>query len=234
MSNEINSIADVFSEMINSYSDPSRKDKLGQNLIFKEFTWNPRDLEALESRGFNLNKTDNSGKIPIFYCKSCFSFQVLLTYMSNRHHLDNDNRNLLFFENHLENIKTILLLGMDLNVIDSFGNNFLSYAPFHQYPELFSDKLSKFSGDSANIFQFYEKSEEALKLLEKESIKFNLLPKVMLNYNPQEEKEIITSLLCYLKNKIEKNQLNKIRFIYNPFDDSPTQIYTSSQLTNLI
>ncbi|WP_233961033.1 ankyrin repeat domain-containing protein [Pectobacterium versatile] len=231
MNNKFNSIADVFSEMIRGFSNPSYTNELGQNLIFEEFTWNSRDLDALKSRGFDINKKDNSGKIPIFYCKRFFTFQLLLAYMSNRHHLDNDNRNLLFFENHIENIKTLLVLGMDLNVIDSFGNNFLSYAPFHQYPELFTDKLNEFSGDNANIFQFYEKSEEALKLLKKESIKFTLSPKITLNYNPQKEKNKITSLLSYLKDKIEED---KIRFIYSPSDGSPAQIYTLHQLSNII
>ncbi|QQA74588.1 hypothetical protein [Pectobacterium parmentieri] len=234
MNNKCSPIVDFSLEIIKTHSNPSYINELGQTLIFEECVWNSEYLKALKSKGFDINKADNSGKTPIFYCKKCFKFQLLLANMANRHHLDNDKRNLLFFENHIENIKTILLLGMDLNVVDSFGNNFLSYAPFHQYPELFSDKLSKFSGNSANIFQIYKKSEEALKLLEKESIKFNLSPKITLNYNPQEEKEIITSLLCYLKNKIEKNQINKIRFIYNPLDDSPAQIYTSYQLTNLI
>ncbi|MEI7410974.1 hypothetical protein [Pectobacterium aroidearum] len=234
MNRKIKSIKDVFSEMIRSYSDPSKLDELGQNLIFKNFTWNKEDLHMLIERGFNINQKDKYGKSPIFYCKAIYEFTVLLLYKADLRQLDNDNRSLLFFENEKYNIGLILESGINLNTIDSSGNNFISYPPFHQYPEIFSEHLNKLSGNSANIFQIYEKSEEALKLLEKESIKFNLSPKITLNYNPQEEKEIITSLLCYLKNKIEKNQLNKIRFIYNPLDDSPAQIYTSYQLTNLI
>ncbi|WP_162183349.1 hypothetical protein, partial [Pectobacterium fontis] len=112
-------------------------------------------------------------------------------------------------------------------------NNFTSYPPFHQHPEIFTDKLCNFSG-SANIFQLYEKSEEALRLLERNSIKFNLSKKITLHYNPKEERTIIINLLSYLKNKTEENELNKTRFIYNPSDDSPAQIYTLHQLSNII
>ncbi|AFI89751.1 MULTISPECIES: ankyrin repeat domain-containing protein [Pectobacterium] len=231
MNDECNSIIDFSLEMLKSYSDPSYLNELGQSLIFEEVIWTPKHLNALKLKGFDINKTDYLGKTPIFYCKKCFKFQLLLANRANRHHVDNNNQNLLFFENHIENIKTILFLGMDLNVIDSFGNNFLSYAPFHQYPELFTDKLNKFSGDNANIFQVYEKSEEALKLLEKESIKFTLSPKIILNYDPQKEKNTIIHLVSYLKDKTEES---KIRFIYSPSDDSPVQIYTLHQLSNII
>ncbi|MCL6354360.1 ankyrin repeat domain-containing protein [Pectobacterium parmentieri] len=234
MDNKFNSIADIFSEMIRGFGNPSNTNKLGQNLIFKEYVWNPRDLKTLLEQGFNINQKDNHGKTPIFYCKNYLKFGLLFVNGADLDHVDNNNRNLLFFENIMENIKLMLTLDINFNIIDSAGNNFLSYAPFHQYPELFYDQLSKFSGNSANIFQLYEKSEEALKLLEKESIKFTLSPKIILNYDPKKEKHTITSLLSYLKDKTEKSQINKIRFIYSPSDDSPAQIYTLHQLSNII
>ncbi|MEI7386716.1 hypothetical protein WCU57_21575, partial [Pectobacterium versatile] len=216
-----------------SYSDPSRVDELGQNLIFKDFTWNEEDLQMLIERGFNINQKDNYGKTPIFYSKTIYEFTLLLFYKADLKQLDNDNRSLLFFENEKYNIGLILKSGINLNTVDFLGNNFTSYPPFHQHPEIFTDKLSDFSV-SANIFQLYEKSEEALRLLERNSIKFNLSKKITLHYNPKEERTIIINLLSYLKNKIEENELNKTRFIYNPSDDSPAQIYTLHQLSNII
>ncbi|GKW33890.1 hypothetical protein [Pectobacterium carotovorum] len=233
MNRKIKSIKDVFSEMIRSYSDPSRMDELGQNLIFKDFTWNEEDLQMLIERGFDINQKDNYGKTPIFYSKAIYEFTLLLLYKADLQQLDNDNRSLLFFENEKYNIRLILESGINLNTEDFLGNNFTSYPPFHQYPEIFTDKLCDFSG-SANIFQLYEKSEEALRLLENNLIKFNLSKKITLHYNPKEERTTIINLLSYLKNKTEENELKKTRFIYNPSDDSPAQIYTLHQLSNII
>ncbi|WP_289997822.1 hypothetical protein [Photorhabdus laumondii] len=230
MARKYNSIKDVFSELIRQYSNPENIDENGQSLIFKEYVWNFDDLDSLIKSNFDINQVDCYGNTPIFYCTDKYKFRLLLINGENIHHTDSNHRNLLFYPNDLDNLRLMLKLGININTIDIKGYTCLSHELFHQKPDAFIDYLYNFKNQHVEIFQFFENSENCLKILSQNSIKYTLAKRIFFNYNPLKYKEISSILLKYLDLSIDKKHHSELRFIYKPIDDSMSNIYTFEQL----
>ncbi|UEG75618.1 hypothetical protein LKW31_06625 [Pantoea agglomerans] len=182
--NSLNSIHSIFSEVVKQYSNPQLKNEKGQNLIFRDYVWNIKDLEHLTKNGFNINSIDNFGKTPIFYCKDKIQFRLLLLYGADHQHVDNQGKNLLFYTNETKNVELMLKFDINTSISDNQNRSFLSYELFHTTPHIFSEQLASTKIREVEVFQIYENTHHCLNLLNNHKIKIHIPKKVHLHFDP--------------------------------------------------
>lgn len=230
MENKHNSIKEVFSELVRQYSDPTFKNELGQNLIFRDYTWNINDLESLAKKGFNINSTDNFGKTPLFYCKDRFQFRLLLMCGASFNHVDNSGQSILFSINDLENIELLLRLNVDKAIVDNRNRTFLSHELFHTYPTFFKEHLEFAKNKEIEIFQLFENTHIALKLLHSHDIKIRLAKRINFNFDPLFNKyrteDLLNSLRLFKGLELNKRQI----FTFHSNANKICNFYTFQQL----
>ncbi|MCF1187583.1 hypothetical protein LZ359_13190 [Enterobacter hormaechei] len=231
MAAHYDSIQSVFSELIRQYSNPSNKNEKGQNLIFKDYTWNMSDLESLTKNGFNINSTDNFGKTPIFYCKDTIQFRLLILFGANINHVDNEGKNLLFYVNEPENVELMLKLDINKNLTDIKNHCFLSHELFHTIPDVFSSQLKSTEKTNIEIFQVFTNTHNCLKLLNEKEIKFFLSKKVHINFDPLSNPVPFQKTLGLLK-EIEASPDTKFTFYSD--ENKICNLYTLHQLEKKI
>lgn len=217
------SIKSVFSELVRQYSNPNYKNEKGQNLIFRDYTWNMEDLDSLIKNGFNINSTDDFGKTPIFYCKDKIQFRFLLLFGADINHLDNEGKNLLFYINDPENVRLMLKLDINRDTNDIRGHTFLSHELFHSMPHEFSQKINFAKKIDVQIFQVFKDTHKCLNLLYENNIKFHLSNKIHFHFDPLSEPELFEDFRNSLK-KISFRQDTKFTFYSG--DSNVCNLYT--------
>lgn len=234
MANNFYSIKDIFSELVRLHSNPTYKNELGQNLIFKDYTWNIDDLEFLTKKGFDINSTDNFGRTPLFYCKDPYQFRLLLMRGANINHLDNNLRNILFTLNDKENVRLLLELDINKEIIDISGHTFLSHELFHTFPDLFIDHIDFAKDREIMISRIFENSEKSLRLLHMHDIRICLANRIHINFNPLHDKRKFEIIFNSLKSFDGIEIKPSLRFTFNSNDDKTFNLFTFQQLQKIL
>jgi len=214
---------------LKKYSKPFVRDKKGQTIMFDPVFWTPELLYILINKGFNINQSDFEGKTPIFYAHTLGGFTMLTIYGASINHTDKYHRNILFYLKNKHIAKLVnSLLGLKENIEkqkDIMGRYFLSYSAFHNHSDCFHNILSGFHGEKIEICELSLNSITALNTLKEHSVSYFFPEKIILTFDPAENKTTFQELRKVIKEHVPLSHFNKITFIYQKENSNLIQLF---------
>lgn len=168
-------------------------------LLFKDYFWIPSHLKLLIKHGVDINTTDKYGKNVSFYCNNIQSLRTLLDQGLNLNHLDNHGRTPLFYLRNTNIINEFLEREINLNIIDYEGFNFLSYSNLYFSTDSIIKSSDKIHNNEFAVKYLFSNFFSILSKSKLHGLRGNFSGDVVLEFSPYKNPEKIKELLQLLK-----------------------------------